>query len=58
MATDDLERVFSLADESREKRESVSIAYGNIVDLLEAAVKRNFSIAYLFQRPDLLPQRL
>ncbi len=48
VVTDDLERVFSLADESRKKRESVSIAYqGNIVDLLEAAVKRNFTIDML-----------
>ena len=46
--TDDLERVFSRADESRKKRESVSIAYhGNIVDLLEAAAKRNFPIDML-----------
>ena len=46
--SDDLDRVFSLANEYRNKRESISIAYhGNIVDLLEAAIARNFSIDLL-----------
>ncbi len=48
VVSDDLEQVFSLADEYRNKQESVSIAYrGNIVDLLEAAVERGFSIDML-----------
>ena len=45
---DDLTKIFTLAKEKREKKESISIAYhGNIVDLLEAAVKENFHIDLL-----------
>ena len=45
---DDLTEIFTLAKEKREKKESISIAYhGNIVDLLEAAVKENFNIDLL-----------
>ncbi len=45
---EDLDEVFKLADEKRAKKESISIAYwGNIVDLLEAAVERNFKIDLL-----------
>lgn len=45
---DDLTEIFALAKEKREKKESISIAYhGNIVDLLEAAVKENFHIDLL-----------
>ena len=45
---DDLTDIFTLAKEKREKKESISIAYhGNIVDLLEAAVKENFHIDLL-----------
>lgn len=45
---DDLDEVFKLASEKKEKKESISIAYhGNIVDLLEAAVERNFPIELL-----------
>lgn len=45
---DDLTEIFTLAKEKREKKESISIAYhGNIVDLLEAAVKENFHIDLL-----------
>ncbi|MGN0711278.1 MAG: urocanate hydratase [Anaerovoracaceae bacterium] len=45
---DDLDEVFKLATEKKEKKESISIAYhGNIVDLLEAAVERNFPIELL-----------
>ncbi|MDD2217257.1 MAG: urocanate hydratase [Eubacteriales bacterium] len=45
---DDIDEVFALADEKREKKESISIAYnGNIVDLLEAAVSKNFTIDLL-----------
>ena len=48
VVTGDLDEVFSLADEYRQKGESISIAYhGNIVDLLEAAVRRDFSIDML-----------
>ncbi len=44
----DLDKVFALATEKLEKKESISIAYhGNIVDLLEAAVERNFHIDLL-----------
>ncbi len=44
----DLGEVFSLAEEYRQKRESISIAYhGNIVDLLEAANARGFYIDIL-----------
>lgn len=45
---DDLTEIFTLAKEKREKKESISIAYhGNIVDLLETAVKENFHIDLL-----------
>lgn len=45
---DDLTEIFTLAKEKLEKKESISIAYhGNIVDLLEAAVKENFHIDLL-----------
>ena len=46
--SDDLNEVFALANEYRQKRESISIAYhGNIVDLLEAANERGFQIDIL-----------
>ncbi len=45
---DDLDEVFRLADEHRKNGTTISIAYhGNIVDLLETAVKRNFAIDLL-----------
>ncbi len=48
IASGDLDEVFARAEECRQKRESVSIAYrGNIVDLLEAAVERGFAIDIL-----------
>ncbi len=48
VVSEDLEEVFRLAAEKREKKESVSIAYhGNIVDLLEYAVKTDFHIDLL-----------
>ncbi len=48
VVSDNLEEVFRLAAEKREKKESVSIAYhGNIVDLLEYAVKTGFHIDLL-----------
>ena len=44
----DLDEVFKLAQEKIDAKESISIAYhGNIVDLLEAAVERNFHIDLL-----------
>ena len=44
----DLDEVFKLAQEKIEAKESISIAYhGNIVDLLESAVERNFHIDLL-----------
>lgn len=44
----DLDEVFKVAKEKIEARESVSIAYwGNIVDLLEAAVEKDFHIDLL-----------
>ena len=44
----DLDQVFRLAREKAEAKESISIAYwGNIVDLLEAAVEKNFKIDLL-----------
>ena len=44
----DLDEIFKLATEKLEKKESISIAYhGNIVDLLEAAVKKDFHIDLL-----------
>ena len=46
--SDDLDEVFRLADEHRANGTTISIAYhGNIVDLLEAAVKRDFKIDLL-----------
>lgn len=46
--SDNLEEIFALAKEKKEKLESVSIAYhGNIVDLLEYAVKTGFHIDLL-----------
>ncbi len=45
---EDLEEVFKLAGEKIAAKEGISIAYhGNIVDLLEEAVKRNFHIDLL-----------
>ena len=45
---DDLDEVFRLAQEKVDAKESISIAYwGNIVDLLEAAVERKFKIDLL-----------
>lgn len=44
----DLDEVFKIAEEKKAAKESISIAYwGNIVDLLEAAVERNFKIDLL-----------
>lgn len=41
----DVKEVFALAKEKAEKKESISIAYhGNVVDLLEEAVKQDFHI--------------
>ncbi len=48
VVSDDLEEVFRLAKEKRERKESISIAYhGNIVDLLEYAVRTEFQIDLL-----------
>lgn len=48
MVTDNLDEVFKTATEKLEKKEAISIAYhGNIVDLLEAAVKQDFKIELL-----------
>ena len=48
VVSDDIDQVFALAAEKKAARESVSIAYhGNIVDLLEEAVKRDFHIDLL-----------
>ena len=45
---DDLDKVFEEAEKHRKAGTTISIAYhGNIVDLLEAAVKRNFKIDLL-----------
>lgn len=45
---EDLDEVFRLAQEKLDAKESISIAYwGNIVDLLEAAVEREFNIDLL-----------
>lgn len=45
---EDLDEVFRLAQEKLDAKESISIAYwGNIVDLLESAVERNFKIDLL-----------
>lgn len=44
----DVKEVFALAKEKAEKKESISIAYhGNVVDLLEEAVKQDFHIDLL-----------
>ena len=46
--SDDLDEIFKLAEEKLAAREGISIAYhGNIVDLLEEAVKRDFHIDLL-----------
>ena len=46
--SDNVEEVFSLAEEYQQKKESISIAYhGNIVDLLEYAVAHNKHIPLL-----------
>ncbi len=46
--TDNLDEIFDVAAENVAKKQTVSIAYhGNIVDLLEHAVKRNFKIDLL-----------
>jgi len=48
----DLDEVFKLAQEKIDAKESISIAYhGNIVDLLEAAVDRDFHIDLLSDQP-------
>ena len=48
MVSDDLDTVFARAEQARQSGERISIAYhGNIVDLLEAAIARNFSIDLL-----------
>lgn len=45
---EDINEVFTLANEKLAAKESISIAYwGNIVDLLETAVERNFHIDLL-----------
>lgn len=45
---EDLAEVFRLANEKKEKKECISIAYhGNIVDLLEAALEQDFPIDLL-----------
>ncbi len=52
---DDIDEIFRTANEKLAAKESITIAYhGNIVDLLEAAVEKNFHIDLLF-RPDFLP---
>lgn len=44
----DVKEVFAIAKEKAEKKESISIAYhGNVVDLLEEAVKQDFHIDLL-----------
>ena len=48
MVSSDLDEVFTRADVARQNGERISIAYyGNIVDLLEAAIARNFQIDML-----------
>ncbi len=48
MVSGDLDEVFSRAESARQSGERISIAYhGNIVDLLEAAIQRNFNIDML-----------
>ena len=45
---DDIDEIFRLANEKKAAKEGISIAYhGNIVDLLEAAVKKDFKIDLL-----------
>ena len=45
---DDIDEIFRLANEKKVAKEGISIAYhGNIVDLLEAAVEKNFKIDLL-----------
>ena len=48
MVSGDLNEVFSRAEAAKRNGERISIAYhGNIVDLLEAAIERNFAIDML-----------
>ena len=48
MVSSDLDEVFSRAEQARKAGERISIAYhGNIVDLLEAAIERDFAIDML-----------
>ena len=48
LVSSDLDEVFSRAEQARNAGERISIAYhGNIVDLLEAAISRDFSIDML-----------
>jgi len=48
MVSGDLDEVFSRAEQARRSGERISIAYhGNIVDLLEAAIARDFAIDML-----------
>ncbi|MEN6634586.1 MAG: urocanate hydratase, partial [Clostridiaceae bacterium] len=48
MVSDDLDTVFARAEQARQSGERISIAYhGNIVDLLEAAIARDFAIDLL-----------
>jgi urocanate hydratase len=48
MVSGDLDEVFSRAETAKQSGERISIAYhGNIVDLLEAAIARNFAIDML-----------
>ena len=48
MVSGDLNEVFSRAETAKQSGERISIAYhGNIVDLLEAAIARNFAIDML-----------
>ena len=48
LVSDDLNAVFSRAEQARAAGEKISIAYhGNIVDLLEAAIARGFAIDML-----------
>ena len=47
-SSDNLEEVFKIAKEYQDKKEAMSIAYhGNIVDLLEYAIKNNIKIELL-----------
>ena len=48
MVSDDLDTIFARAEQARQSGERISIAYhGNIVDFLEAAIKRDFAIDLL-----------